>query len=78
MQGKKCKWENEASTIKKKVILFMYQKFHLWGREEVNTRFCWGNQRERDHLEELGTDGWVVLRWIFRKCDGGGGGKGGY
>ena len=39
----------------------------------VNSRFLWGNQRERDHLEDLGIDGWVILRWIFRKCDGGGG-----
>jgi hypothetical protein len=49
----------------------MYQKLHLWGREEMNTRFWWGNQRERDHLEDLGIDGWVILKSIFRKWDGG-------
>jgi hypothetical protein len=26
-----------------------------------------GNLRERDHLEDLGVDGRVILRWIFRK-----------
>ena len=33
---------------------------------------CWlGNVRERDHLEEPGVDRRIILRWIFRKCDGG-------
>jgi hypothetical protein len=26
---------------------------------------------ERDHLEEPGVDGRIILRWIVRKCDGG-------
>jgi hypothetical protein len=25
--------------------------------------------RERDHLEEPGVDGRIILRWIFRKWD---------
>jgi hypothetical protein len=25
------------------------------------------NQRERDHLEDTGVDGSIILRWIFRK-----------
>ena len=29
---------------------------------------CWcGNLRARDHLEDLGVDGKIILRWIFRK-----------
>jgi hypothetical protein len=24
---------------------------------------------ERDHLEELGVDGKIILRWIFKKWD---------
>ena len=36
---------------------------------EVNTRFLWGNLRERDHLEDQGVDGRIILRWIFRKWD---------
>jgi hypothetical protein len=35
-------------------------------REEV---WC-GNLGERDHLEDLGTNGWITLRWIFIKWDG--------
>jgi hypothetical protein len=29
----------------------------------------WGNLRERDHLEDPGVDGRVILRWLFRKWD---------
>jgi hypothetical protein len=34
-------------------------------------RFWWGNMRERDHLGDRGLDGRIILRWIFRKWDGG-------
>jgi len=28
-----------------------------------------GNQRERDHLGDLGVDGWIILGWISRRWD---------
>jgi hypothetical protein len=28
-------------------------------------RIWWGNLRERDHLEDPGIDGRIILRWIF-------------
>jgi hypothetical protein len=31
--------------------------------------FWWGNLRERDHLEDPGINGRIILRWIFRKWD---------
>ena len=36
---------------------------------EVCTGFWWGNLRGSDHLEDSGTDGRIILRWIFRKWD---------
>jgi len=33
----------------------------------VYTGFWWGNLRERDHLEDPGIDGRIILRKIFRK-----------
>jgi hypothetical protein len=40
------------------------------GRGEVQTGFWWGNLKERDHLEDSGVDGRIILRWIFRKLHG--------
>ena len=37
----------------------------------MDTGFWWGNMRERDHLQDTGIDGRIVLRCIFRKWDGG-------
>ena len=39
------------------------------GRGNVYTGFWWGNLRERDHLEDPGIDGRIILRCIFRKWD---------
>ena len=30
-----------------------------------------GNLRERNHLEDTGLDGRIILRWIFRKWNEG-------
>jgi hypothetical protein len=30
-----------------------------------------GNLKEREHFENPGVDGWIILRWIFRKWGGG-------
>jgi len=38
-----------------------------WGREKVHIGILRGNLRERDHLEDPGVDGRIILRWIFRK-----------
>jgi hypothetical protein len=39
------------------------------GAVEVYTGFWWGNLKERDHLEDPGVDGRIILRWICRKLD---------
>jgi len=44
---------------------------HIWGRGEVCTGFWWGNLRERNHFEDLGLDRRIILKWIFKKWNGG-------
>jgi hypothetical protein len=39
------------------------------GEGQVYTIFLWGEVTERDHLEDLGVDGRIILRWIFSKWD---------
>jgi hypothetical protein len=36
------------------------------GRVEMFIGFWWGNLGERDHLEDPGIDGSIILRRIFR------------
>jgi hypothetical protein len=40
---------------------------HVCGRGEVHAGFWWGKLRERKRLEDLGIDGRVILKWIFKK-----------
>jgi hypothetical protein len=35
--------------------------------EEMNKRFCLENLKGRDHCEDLGIDGKMLLEWILGK-----------
>jgi len=39
------------------------------GERRVDTGFCWGKLREKNHLEVPDVNGRIILRWIFRKWD---------
>ena len=41
------------------------------GRERCAQDSSGGNLRERDHWEDPDIDEGIILRWIFRKWDGG-------
>jgi hypothetical protein len=41
------------------------------GRGEMHTGFWLGKLLEIYHLEDTGVDARIILRWIFRKRDGG-------
>jgi hypothetical protein len=44
---------------------------HVWGKREVHTGFWEGDLREDDHLGDPSVDGRMILKWIFKKWDGG-------
>jgi len=37
----------------------------------VHTGFWWGNLRKRDYLVDPDVNERIIIRWIFRKWDGG-------
>jgi hypothetical protein len=39
---------------------------HIWGEERYIQGFGW-EPEERGHLENLGTDGRIILKWISKK-----------
>jgi hypothetical protein len=39
------------------------------GESRIVYRVWWGNLREKDHLEDQGLEGRILLRWIFGKWD---------
>jgi hypothetical protein len=41
--------------------------WHVWGRGEVHTGFWWGDPREKDRMQDLGVDGRVILKRIFKR-----------
>jgi len=43
--------------------------WHVCETGEV-TGFWWGDQREVYHLEDLGLDGRIILKWVCHERDG--------
>jgi hypothetical protein len=41
--------------------------WYVWETGEVHIGFWWGGLREGDHLEDLGLDGRIILKWNFKK-----------
>jgi hypothetical protein len=41
------------------------------GKREVHTGFWWGDLKEGDHLGDPAVGWRIILKWIFKKWDGG-------
>jgi len=59
---------NIVQVIKSRIIRWVGHAAHM-GERISYTGFWWGNLRERDHLEDPGMDGRIILRRIIRKRD---------
>jgi hypothetical protein len=44
--------------------------WHIWETGELHAGFWWGDPNEREDLEDLGVDGRIILKWIFKKWGG--------
>jgi len=41
--------------------------WHVWEAAEAHTGFWWGDQRERDHMEDIGVFAMIIFKLIFKK-----------
>ena len=53
--------------ITKREIMWAGHVVLMWERKRGVRGFGGETRTIRDHLEELGVDGRIVLKWIFRK-----------
>jgi hypothetical protein len=43
--------------------------WHVWETGKAHTGCWWGGLRERDHFEDLGVYGRIILKLSFKKWD---------
>jgi len=41
--------------------------WRVWSRKEMHAGLWWGNLKERDHVEDTGVDGSLILEMALKK-----------
>jgi hypothetical protein len=44
--------------------------WHVWGGRETHSGFLYVKVRDKDHLEELGVEGKIILELMLKKSSG--------
>jgi hypothetical protein len=44
--------------------------WHIWETGELHIQIRYGDLMDKDHLEDLGVDGRIILKWMFKTLDG--------
>jgi len=52
--------------IKSRTVRWAERVARVVGRGGINTVCWWEDLKERNHLEDLGVDGRILLKWIFK------------
>jgi hypothetical protein len=67
MTSRKYSLTNVIRVIKSIKMRWAGLVTRVWKRKGQKG-FCWGDVREEDHLEDVGVDGRIILKWILNKC----------
>ena len=62
--------QNYIRVIKSRRVIWARHVLHRCEAKDMQGVFWCGHLREKDHLEELGLEGKIILKWIFKKYDG--------
>jgi hypothetical protein len=62
--------ENPHDVYFSRYIILVIKSTRITWSRQWHLGCWWGNLTGRDHLEDLGIDGRIILNWIFKKCGG--------
>jgi hypothetical protein len=68
--GEMCTFGFTSLSVAKFYVRVLPTCDTFWGVGEGATGSCWGNLRERIPAEDLGIEGWIILKLILNRLGG--------